>query len=56
MKLILVRGNNSKSNPNVNANKITSKTKIAEDKRTEIGFKKGTEKYGDCVLKILELK
>ena len=48
--------NNSKSNPNINANKITSKTKNAEDKCTEIGFTKGTEKYGDCVLKMLELK
>ena len=35
-----------------NSNK---KTKEAEDKCTEIGFKKGTEKYGDCVLKMLEL-
>jgi hypothetical protein len=35
---------------------ISSKTKSAEDKCNEIGFKKGTEKYGDCVLKMLELK
>lgn len=41
---------------NVNTNKITPKTKDAEDKCAEIGFKKGTEKYGDCVLKMLELK
>jgi len=37
-------------------NKITNKTKDAENKCTEIGFTKGTEKYGDCVLKMLELK
>ena len=37
-------------------NKISDKTKDAEDKCTEIGFKKSTEKYGDCVLKMLELK
>lgn len=37
-------------------NKISNKTKEAEDKCAEIGFKKGTEKYGDCVLKMLELK
>ena len=30
--------------------------KLVEDKCAEIGFKKGTEKYGDCVLKMLELK
>jgi len=35
---------------------ISKKTKDAEDKCTEIGFKKGTEKYGDCVLKMLEIK
>ena len=35
---------------------ISSKTESAEDKCNEIGFKKGTEKYGDCVLKMLELK
>ena len=37
-------------------NKISNKTKEAEDKCTEIGFQKGTEKYGDCVLKMLEIK
>jgi len=37
-------------------NSINSKTKGAEGKCTEIGFKKGTEKYGDCVLKMIELK
>ena len=37
-------------------NSISNKTKDAEEKCTEIGFKKGTEKYGDCVLKMLELK
>ena len=41
---------------NKKINKISNKTKEAEDKCTEIGFKKGTEKYGDCVLKMLELK
>ena len=45
-----------KENVIKNTNKITPKTKEAEDKCTEIGFKKGTEKYGDCVLKMLELK
>lgn len=35
---------------------ISSKTESAENKCNEIGFKKGTEKYGDCVLKMLELK
>jgi hypothetical protein len=35
---------------------ISSKTESAEEKCNEIGFKKGTEKYGDCVLKMLELK
>ena len=37
-------------------NAISNKTKDAEDKCTEIGFKKGTEKYGECVLKMIELK
>ncbi len=37
-------------------NKITIKTIDAENKCTEIGFKKGTEGYGKCVLKLLELK
>lgn len=35
---------------------ISNKMKPAEDKCLEIGFKKGTEKYGECVLKIIELK
>ena len=37
-------------------NKISNKTIDAENKCTEIGFKKGTEEYGKCVLKLLELK
>jgi len=37
-------------------NKITNKTIDAEDKCTEIGFKKGTYEYGKCVLKLLDLK
>jgi len=45
-----------KENVILNSNKITNKTKDAENKCTEIGFTKGTEKYGDCVLKMLELK
>ena len=43
-------------NSNSPNNKISNKTKDTEDKCTEIGFKKGTEKYGDCVLKMIELK
>ena len=46
--------NNSKSN--INTNKINNKTKNYEDKCTEIGFKKGTEKFGECVLKLIDLK
>jgi len=45
-----------KKNVIKNTNQISNKTKDAEDKCNEIGFKKGTEKYGDCVLKMLELK
>ena len=41
---------------NKKINKITNKTIDAENKCTEIGFKKGTEEYGKCVLKLLELK
>ena len=37
-------------------NKISNKTRDAEDKCTEIGFKKGTEKFGECVLKLIDLK
>jgi len=37
-------------------NKITNKTIDAENKCTEIGFKKGTEDYGKCVLKLLDFK
>ena len=48
--------NTTNSKINVNKNKITLKTKNAEDKCTEIGFKKGTEKYGECVLKLLDLQ
>ena len=44
------------SNSNKKINKFTNKTIEAEDKCTEIGFKKGTEEYGKCVLKLLELK
>ena len=44
------------SNSNKKTNKISNKTDDAEDKCTEIGFKKGTEKYGECVLKMIELK
>ena len=48
-----------KNIPNTNKkikNKITNKTKDAEDKCTEIGFTKGTYEYGKCVLKLLDLK
>ena len=44
------------SNSNKKTNKLSNKTRDAEDKCTEIGFKKGTEKYGDCVLKMIEFK
>ena len=42
--------------PNIKKTIISDKIKIIEEKCTEIGFKKGTEKYGDCVLKMIELK
>jgi hypothetical protein len=42
------------SNSNKKTNKISNKTLDAEDKCAEIGFKKGTEKYGECVLKMIE--
>ena len=45
-----------KENITKNTNNINNKTKNAEDKCAEIGFKKRTEKFGDCVLKMLELK
>jgi len=51
--------NKKSSSPQIKSeksNKIILKTKDAEDKCTEIGFKKGTEKYGECVLKLLDLK
>ena len=44
------------TNINDKTSSISSKTESAEEKCNEIGFKKGTEKYGDCVLKMLELK
>ena len=50
---------NIKDIPNINRkikNKITNKTIDAEHKCAEIGFKKGTENYGKCVLKLLDLK
>ncbi len=71
MKTIYVVFKKNKSNPtysfcqlnpskftssNNKINKITNKTIDVEIKCTEIGFKKGTEKYGECVLKLLQLK
>lgn len=49
---------NFKTNLNLNTdkNKLSPKTKDAEEKCTEFGFNKGTEKYGECVLKLLNLK
>ena len=44
-----------KKNIDSKSSSISKNTRDAEDKCTEIGFKKGTEKYGDCVLKMLEL-
>jgi len=44
------------SNSNKKTNQISNKTKEIEDKCTEIGFKKGTEDYGKCVLKLLDFK
>ena len=41
---------------NIKQKNISDKIKIVEEKCVEIGFKKGTEKYGDCVLKMIELK
>ena len=43
-------------NSNKKMNEITNKTIGAENKCAEIGFAKGTEEYGRCVLKMLELK
>ena len=48
--------NKTNSKINYKKNKISLMTKNAEDKCAEIGFKKGTEKYGECVLKLLDLK
>lgn len=42
------------SNSNKKTNKISNKTRDAEDKCIEIGFTKGTEEYGKCVLKLLD--
>ena len=49
--------NNFKNDLNLNTdkNKLSLKTKDAEDKCSELGFSKGTEKYGECVLKLLDL-
>ena len=37
-------------------NKTSDKIKIAEDKCSDIGFTKGTEKFGECVLKLIDFK
>ena len=37
-----------------NQNPISKKTIYAEEKCIELGFKKATEKFGDCVLKLLD--
>ena len=52
-----VKNDNDSKKKNIDSksSSISKNTKDAEDKCTEIGFKKGTEKYGDCVLKMLEL-
>ena len=57
-KNVEVKNDNDSKKRNIDSkpSSISKKTKDAEDKCTEIGFKKSTEKYGDCVLKMLELK
>jgi hypothetical protein len=46
----------SKTKKAKETNKISNKIKNIEDKCSEIGFKKGTEKFGECVLKLIDFK
>jgi hypothetical protein len=38
---------------NINSNSVLNKTKPAETKCRELGFKNGTESFGNCVLKLM---
>ena len=44
----------SSSNSNSSINNLNSTTENAEKKCSEIGYKKGTEKYADCVMKLMK--
>ena len=39
---------------NISSNSVLNKTKPAETKCRELGFKKGTESFGNCVLKLMD--
>ena len=47
---------NNTSKPNIKKSSVSDKIKIAEEKCSEYGFTKRTEKFGECVLKLIEFE
>ena len=47
---------NNTSKPNIKKSSVSDKIRIAEEKCNEYGFTKRTEKFGECVLKLIEFK